>query len=88
MATTGMLDRPCFVCNQPIRVQRDEVHGKWLKFNLDGSEHVDERKRGGGGGVGSSGGGLAERISNLEEAVKKLSGQVETLTELIRRQPK
>ena len=68
-----LLDRECFVCHQPIRVQRDSVNNKWLKFDLDGSEHIDRQQ-------------VRPRVSNSEllEKLNAISAQIDVLTALIR----
>lgn len=35
----------CFTCKKEIRLQRNSSNTGWLKFNLDGTEHVHLRKQ-------------------------------------------
>jgi hypothetical protein len=34
---------PCLVCKQDIRLERKDNH--WVKWNLDGTAHVDQQKK-------------------------------------------
>jgi hypothetical protein len=34
---------PCLSCQQEIRLERKD--GKWLRWNLDGTPHVDQKKQ-------------------------------------------
>jgi hypothetical protein len=34
----------CLTCGAQIRLERKADNSGWLKYNLDGSDHVDEKK--------------------------------------------
>jgi hypothetical protein len=35
----------CLTCKAPIKLERDRVNNKWIRYNLDGTIHVDQRKQ-------------------------------------------
>ena len=37
----------CLSCGADIRLERKQDNTGWNKYNLDGSAHVDEKKKGG-----------------------------------------
>ena len=63
---------PCLTCKQEIRLQRNDTDSGWLKFNLDGSAHVHEKKS-----FQSS--KTAESISRLESKIDALVTEVKAL---------
>jgi hypothetical protein len=34
----------CMTCGAQIKLERKSDNSSWIKYNLDGSQHVDERK--------------------------------------------
>ena len=38
------LQKECFICHQQVYLSKPSPDSKWIKTNLDGSEHVDPTK--------------------------------------------
>lgn len=63
---------PCLTCKQEIRLQRNADNSGWLRFNLDGSPHIDAKKS-----FPSS--KTADSISKLESKIDQLIKEVQEL---------
>jgi hypothetical protein len=35
----------CLTCKAPIKLERDRVNNKWIRYNLDGTLHIDQKKK-------------------------------------------
>ena len=67
----------CLSCGADIRLGRKQDNSGWNKFNLDGSEHVDEKKK--SNTTGAQIAALAEELKALKETVNILISQVQGL---------
>ena len=62
---------PCLTCGQEIKLERKD--NRWLRWNLDGSAHVDAQKK------SFPQSKTVERIEALEKKVDILIAQVQAL---------
>jgi hypothetical protein len=67
----------CLSCGADIRLERKANNSGWNKFNLDGSEHVDEKKK--SNTTGAQIAALAQEVKGLKETVNILISQVQGL---------
>jgi hypothetical protein len=68
----------CMTCGAQIKLERKSDNSGWLKYNLGGSKHVDEKKN-----KNSQTQQLAElskQVSDLKETVNVLISQIHGLT--------
>ena len=45
MAATLQKVYPCLTCKAPIKLERDRVNNKWIRYNIDGTLHIDQKKK-------------------------------------------
>ena len=60
----------CLSCQADIKLETDQEHNKWIKYNLDASEHVDEKKKSNNSGAQIA--ELSKQVSDLKETVNIL----------------
>jgi ribosomal protein L35 len=80
----------CLTCSAPIKLQRKNDNSGWIKYNLDGTKHIDVKKstkqqqQQQGQQVVSVDNGqhiaaLAEQVKDLKETVNVLISQIQML---------
>jgi hypothetical protein len=71
----------CLSCGKEIKLERRADNSGWNKFNLDGSAHIDERKK--STNINNSNSTqiseLTKQVSELKETVKILVSQITML---------
>jgi uncharacterized coiled-coil DUF342 family protein len=65
-------------CGQQIKLERKADNSGWLKYNLDGSDHVDEKKNK-KSQTQQQLTELTKQVSGLNETVKVLISQIQSL---------
>ena len=72
---------PCLSCGQSIKLARKDDNTGWIRYNLDGSIHKDERKIKSHQTVDNSQqiAELAKQVSQMQESLKVLIAQVQML---------
>jgi uncharacterized coiled-coil DUF342 family protein len=68
----------CLTCGAQIRLERKADNSGWLKYNLDGSDHVDEKKNK-NSQTQQQIAELTKQVSGLNETVKVLISQIQSL---------
>lgn len=69
----------CLSCGADIRLERKQDNTGWNKYNLDGSAHVDEKKKGGDNATAEKIAQLSEEVKGLKETVGILVAQITAL---------
>jgi hypothetical protein len=70
---------PCLTCRKEIKLARNDTNTGWLRFNLDGTPHVDEKKKGGNNATAEQIAQLSEEVKVLKETVGILVAQITAL---------
>jgi hypothetical protein len=68
---------PCLTCKKEIKLARNDTNTGWLRFNLDGTPHIDEKK--GNNATAEQIAQLSEEVKGLKETVKVLISQIQIL---------
>lgn len=72
----------CMSCGAEIRLERKPDNSGWLRWNLDGSEHIDAKKKPKQQAVVDNGQkitDLANQVRDLKETVNILIAQIQML---------
>lgn len=64
----------CLTCGADIRLERDQQNNKWIKYNLDNSPHIDERKQQKGSSQQTQ-----QKIEQLTTEITELRSEVKNL---------
>lgn len=65
----------CLTCQKEIRLERKPDNTGWNKYNLDGSEHIDEKKP----SKNASSSQTQEKLEQLTTEITELRSQVKDL---------
>jgi len=66
----------CLTCKQDIKLARKDDNSGWLRFNLDGTPHVDEKKKSNNSTQIAE---LTKQVSELKDTVHILVSQIQQL---------
>ena len=66
----------CLTCKQNIKLERKPDNSGWNKYNLDGTAHIDERKKSNNNTQLAE---LSKQVSDLREMVNILISQIQML---------
>jgi hypothetical protein len=66
----------CLTCGAQIKLERKADNSGWLKYNLDGSDHVDEKKKSNAGVQVAE---LTKKVETLESKLDTLIAQIQML---------
>ena len=68
----------CLTCKQDMKIERKPDNSGWNKFNLDGTAHIDERKKSNNNN-GTQIAELAKKVETLESKIDVLISQIQML---------
>ncbi len=72
----------CLSCSSDIRLERKPDNTGWLKYNLDGTEHKDEKQqqyKSNNNNNGAQIEALTKKVETLESKVDTLIAQIQML---------
>lgn len=72
----------CLTCGADIRLERKPSNDVWLRWNLDGSPHIDEKKKSAAGAAQQQQQVVAEltkKVETPESKVDTLIAQIQML---------